>query len=224
MLRADGMPGRGPKESTLCISSDCATAARSRCDRKARDTGRGTGEGTRRRGTWTRRRPKAGPAQCHRPRARLACPRPRRAWHSGCRGERRACALVARVPHCGVSEPGRTNRSAFRAALGAASIAAPRRMRAGHASFRRAGCAAGASGGRGRCWFGESATAGEHPACRARRLAAASRRAVVGLWVRAWWPDRRAVGDGRATGMERSADVEPEGRRRRRVGDQPRRP
>ena len=148
MLRADGMPGRGPKESTLCISSDCATAARSRCDRKARDTGRGTGEGTRRRGTWTRRRPKAGPAQCHRPRARLACPRPRRAWHSGCRGERRACALVARVPHCGVSEPGRTNRSAFRAALGAASIAAPRRMRAGHASFRRAGCAAGASGGR----------------------------------------------------------------------------
>ena len=50
--------------------------------------------------------------------------------------------------HCGVSEPGRTNRSAFRAALDAASIAAHRRMRAGHASFRRAGCAAGASGGR----------------------------------------------------------------------------
>ena len=53
--------------------------------------------------------------------------------------------------HCGVSEPRRTNRSTFRAALGAASIAAHRRMRAGHASFRRAGCAAGASGGRGRC-------------------------------------------------------------------------
>ena len=37
-------------------------------------------------------------------------------------------------------------------------------------------------------------------------------------------PDSRAVGDGRATGMERSAEVEPKGRRRRRVGDQPRRP
>ena len=37
-------------------------------------------------------------------------------------------------------------------------------------------------------------------------------------------PDSRAVGDGRATGMERCARVEPKGRRRRRVGDQPRRP
>ena len=72
--------------------------------------------------------------------------------------------------------------------------------------------------------LGGTVALGEHLArqggTEGRRLAA-----LALVWGgRVGEADSRAVGDGRATGMERSADVEPKGRRRRRVGDQPRRP
>jgi len=89
-------------------------------------------------------------------------------------------------------------------------------MRRNRASF--------ASGGRSRCGLASrrrqaSTRLGGRAAWR-RRLAA-----LALVWGgRRCEPDGRAVGGGRASGMKRSADVEPQGRRRRQVGDQPRRP
>lgn len=89
-------------------------------------------------------------------------------------------------------------------------------MRRNRASF--------ASGGRGRC--GSASLRPEPSTCLGRRAAEGNCLAALELvWgLGGCEPDSRAVGDGRATGMERCARVEPKGRRRRRVGDQPRRP
>ena len=70
--------------------------------------------------------------------------------------------------------------------------------------------------------LGGAVALGEHLAreggTEGRRLAA-----LALVWGgRAGEPDRQAVGDGRTPGMERRANVKPKGRRRRRVGDQPR--
>lgn len=103
-----------------------------------------------------------------------------------------------------------------RGALCAPSIKATRRMRRNRASL--------ASGGRRHCGrASRRRQASTRLAGRAdwwRRLAALA--LVCGR--RRCPPDQRAVGGGRVTGMERSAGVEPKGRRVRRAGDQPRRP
>ncbi len=134
-------------------------------------------------------------------------------------GERRAFRITGARGRWAVSELCERTALVVRAALFRPEHQSPRRMRRNRAIPQRGRAGAGVVV----AWrVGDPsrapALAGAQP--RGDRLVALELVRGLGRCE----PDSRAVGDGRATGMERSADVEPKGRRRRRVGDQPRRP